>query len=53
MTATLRLAPLLKTKVAMAQFDDVEHAVSAVQELLKSPYGTHIRKKPDSALFPM
>ncbi|PSR88872.1 hypothetical protein PHLCEN_2v5021 [Hermanssonia centrifuga] len=28
----------------MAQFPDVEHAVSAVQEILNSPNGTHIRK---------
>ncbi|KAJ7184328.1 D-lactate dehydrogenase cytochrome oxidoreductase [Mycena filopes] len=32
--ATLRLAPLLPTKVAMAQFPDVEHAVNAVQDIL-------------------
>ncbi|TFY61815.1 hypothetical protein EVG20_g6914 [Dentipellis fragilis] len=42
--ATLRLAPLLPTKVAMAQFPDVEHAVSAVQEILASPYGSNVRK---------
>ncbi len=42
--ATLRLAPVVPTKVAMAQFPDVEHAVSAVQEILNSPNGTHIRK---------
>lgn len=42
--ATLRLAPLIPTKVAMAQFPDVEHAVSAVQEILNSPYGSHIRQ---------
>ncbi|KAJ8517444.1 hypothetical protein ONZ45_g5394 [Pleurotus djamor] len=41
--ATLRLAPLLPTKVAMAQFPDVHHAVSAVQEILNSPYGSHIQ----------
>ncbi|KAF7441102.1 hypothetical protein PC9H_001451 [Pleurotus ostreatus] len=41
--ATLRLAPLLPTKVAMAQFPDVQHAVSAVQEILASPYGPHIQ----------
>ncbi|KAL0947531.1 hypothetical protein HGRIS_013628 [Hohenbuehelia grisea] len=40
---TLRLAPLLPTKVAMAQFPDVHHAVSAVQEILNSPYGAHIQ----------
>ncbi|THG99347.1 hypothetical protein EW026_g2991 [Hermanssonia centrifuga] len=39
---TLRLAPVVPTKVAMAQFPDVEHAVSAVQETLNSPNGTHI-----------
>lgn len=27
----------------MAQFPDVEHAVSAVQEILNSPYGPHLR----------
>lgn len=43
-SATLRLAPVLPTKVAMAQFPDVEHAVSAVQEILSSPYGPHIRR---------
>ncbi|KAA1477039.1 hypothetical protein DENSPDRAFT_844194 [Dentipellis sp. KUC8613] len=41
--ATLRLAPLLPTKVAMAQFADVEHAVSAVQEILISPYGANVQ----------
>jgi len=41
---TLRLAPLLPTKVAMAQFPNVEKAVSAVQEILNTPYGVHIRK---------
>ncbi|KAJ7460976.1 D-lactate dehydrogenase cytochrome oxidoreductase [Mycena galericulata] len=41
--ATLRLAPLLPTKVAMAQFPDVEHAVSAVQEILNTPYGAHVQ----------
>jgi len=41
---TIRLAPLLPTKVAMAQFPDVEHAVSAVQEILNTPHGPHIRK---------
>ncbi|KAG5636498.1 hypothetical protein H0H81_007832 [Sphagnurus paluster] len=39
---TLRLAPVIPTKVAMAQFPDVEHAVSAVQEILNTPYGPHI-----------
>lgn len=42
--ATLRLAPVVPTKVAMAQFPDVEHAVKAVQELLVSPYGSNLRK---------
>ncbi|TRM59932.1 FAD-linked oxidase-like protein [Schizophyllum amplum] len=37
--ATLRLAPRLPTKVAMAQFPNVGKAVSAVQEILQSPYG--------------
>ncbi|KAF8919264.1 FAD-linked oxidase-like protein [Mucidula mucida] len=37
--ATLRLAPRLPTKVAMAQFPSVENAVGAVQEILNSPYG--------------
>ncbi|KAF8636589.1 hypothetical protein AX17_003400 [Amanita inopinata Kibby_2008] len=41
--ATLRLAPRLPTKVAMAQFPDVEHAVSAVQEILNTPHGSHIQ----------
>ncbi|KAI0315334.1 FAD-linked oxidase-like protein [Amylostereum chailletii] len=41
--ATLRLAPLVPTKVAMAQFPDVEHAVRAVQDILNSPYGSHIQ----------
>ncbi|RDB21563.1 D-lactate dehydrogenase [cytochrome], mitochondrial [Hypsizygus marmoreus] len=41
--ATLRLAPVIPTKVAMAQFPDVEHAVSAVQEILNTPYGPHIQ----------
>ncbi|KAI0043783.1 hypothetical protein FA95DRAFT_1498054 [Auriscalpium vulgare] len=38
--ATLRLAPSMPSKVAMAQFPDVSHAVSAVQEILTSPYGS-------------
>ncbi|KAH7909134.1 D-lactate dehydrogenase cytochrome oxidoreductase [Hygrophoropsis aurantiaca] len=41
--ATLRLAPVIPTKVAMAQFPDVEKAVSAVQEILNTPYGPHIQ----------
>ena len=44
LTATLRLAPLLPTKVAFSQFPSVEKAVSAVQEILNTPYGQHIRK---------
>ena len=42
--ATLRLAPVVPNKVAMAQFPDVEHAVSAVQEILNTPHGPHIRQ---------
>lgn len=42
--ATLRLAPVIPTKVAMAQFPNVEYAVSAVQEILNTPYGPHIRE---------
>lgn len=42
--ATLRLAPVVPTKVAMAQFPDVEHAVNAVQEILNTPHGPHVRK---------
>ncbi|KAH8107142.1 D-lactate dehydrogenase cytochrome oxidoreductase [Cristinia sonorae] len=41
--ATLRLAPVIPTKVAMAQFPSVDSAVSAVQELLNSPDGPHIQ----------
>ncbi|KAG6379222.1 D-lactate dehydrogenase cytochrome oxidoreductase [Boletus reticuloceps] len=41
--ATLRLAPLVPTKVAMAQFPDVKQAVSAVQEILNTPCGPHIQ----------
>ncbi|CDO69026.1 hypothetical protein BN946_scf184834.g33 [Trametes cinnabarina] len=41
--ATLRLAPVIPTKVAMAQFPDVETAVSAVQEILNTPAGPHIQ----------
>ncbi|KAF8836757.1 FAD-binding domain-containing protein [Paxillus ammoniavirescens] len=41
--ATLRLAPWVPTKVAMAQFQNVEKAVSAVQEILNTPYGPHIQ----------
>jgi len=42
--ATLRLAPRVPTKVAMAQFPDVEKAVGAVQQILNTPYGPHIRQ---------
>lgn len=41
--ATLKLAPRLPTKVALAQFPDVQHAVDAVQEILRTPYGNNIR----------
>ncbi|CAK5264311.1 unnamed protein product [Mycena citricolor] len=41
--ATLRLAPALPTKVAMAQFPDVGKAVNAVQEILNSAYGSHVQ----------
>ncbi|KAJ3809618.1 D-lactate dehydrogenase cytochrome oxidoreductase [Lentinula aff. lateritia] len=41
--ATLRLAPRLPIKVAMAQFGNVEQAVNAVQDILNSPYGSHIQ----------
>lgn len=41
--ATLRLAPVVPAKVAMAQFPDVEHAVGAVQEILNTPHGPHIQ----------
>lgn len=54
LAATLRLAPLLPTKVAIAQFPNIQQAVSAVQEILNSPQGLHIRKFSDtstSALF--
>ncbi|KAF8120937.1 FAD-linked oxidase-like protein [Boletus edulis] len=47
--ATLRLAPLVPTKVAMAQFPDVKQAVSAVQEILNTPCGPHIRSYPSSS----
>lgn len=42
--ATLRLTPKLPTSVAVAQFKDVESAVSAVTEVLQSPMGPHVRK---------
>ncbi|KAI0371750.1 D-lactate dehydrogenase cytochrome oxidoreductase [Pilatotrama ljubarskyi] len=41
--ATLRLAPVIPSKVAMAQFPDVGSAVSAVQEILNTPAGPHIQ----------
>ncbi|KIK95032.1 hypothetical protein PAXRUDRAFT_141634 [Paxillus rubicundulus Ve08.2h10] len=41
--ATLRLAPCVPTKVAMAQFPNVEKAVSAVQEILNTACGPHIQ----------
>jgi len=41
--ATLRLTPVLPSKVAMAQFPDVQKAVSAVQGILNSAYGLHIQ----------
>ncbi|GBE86673.1 D-lactate dehydrogenase [cytochrome], mitochondrial [Sparassis crispa] len=41
--ATLRLAPVVPSKVAMAQFPNVENAVSAVQEILNTPHGPHIQ----------
>ncbi|KAH7107777.1 D-lactate dehydrogenase cytochrome oxidoreductase [Auriculariales sp. MPI-PUGE-AT-0066] len=41
--ATLKLAPRLPTRVAIAQFPSVEHAVSAVQEILHSDIGMTIR----------
>lgn len=41
--ATLRLAPQVPTKVAMAQFPNVGTAVSAVNDILKTPYGHHIQ----------
>ncbi|KII88916.1 hypothetical protein PLICRDRAFT_53420 [Plicaturopsis crispa FD-325 SS-3] len=41
--ATLRLAPVIPTQVALAQFSNVQNAVSAVQEILQTPYGPHIQ----------
>ncbi|KAF9532303.1 FAD-linked oxidase-like protein [Crepidotus variabilis] len=41
--ATLRLTPKLPTKVAMAQFENVGKAVTAVQEILRSPQGVHLQ----------
>ncbi|KAJ3534713.1 hypothetical protein NMY22_g6801 [Coprinellus aureogranulatus] len=40
---TLRLAPIVPTKVAMAQFPSVQQAVRAVQDILISPQGSHIQ----------
>lgn len=40
---TIRLTPVLPTKVAMAQFCNVEDAVTAVQEILRTPHGMHLR----------
>ncbi|KAM6500634.1 D-lactate dehydrogenase cytochrome oxidoreductase [Amanita muscaria] len=40
---TLKLAPRLPTRVALAQFATVKDAVSAVQEILNSPQGLHIQ----------
>lgn len=50
LAATLRLAPLLPTKVAIAQFPNIQQAVSAVQEILSSPQGLHIRKFSDASI---
>ena len=41
--ATLRLAPVVPTRVAMAQFPDVQKAVDAVQEILKTPHGPNVQ----------
>ncbi len=40
---TIRLTPILPTKVAMAQFRNVEDAVSAVQDILRTPHGMQLR----------
>lgn len=40
---TIRLTPVLPTKVAMAQFRNVEDAVSAVHEILRTPHGMQLR----------
>ncbi|TFK76572.1 D-lactate dehydrogenase cytochrome oxidoreductase [Pluteus cervinus] len=40
---TLRLTPVIPTKVAMAQFPSVNHAVSAVQDILRTPHGPNIQ----------
>lgn len=41
---TVKLAPVLPSTVAVAQFPDADTAAAAVDELLKSQYGMHIRK---------
>ena len=41
--ATLRLAPIVPNKVAMAQFPNVGRAVDAVQEILRTPYSANVR----------
>lgn len=41
--ATLRLAPRVPYKVAMAQFPNVQKAVDAVQEILTSTYGMNMQ----------
>ena len=41
--ATLRLSPKLPTSVAVAQFPDVQNAVAAVTEVLRSALGSNIR----------
>jgi D-lactate dehydrogenase (cytochrome) len=40
---TVKLAPVSPTTVAVAQFPSAESACAAVDELLKSHYGMHIR----------
>jgi|ERR1700722_8489947 len=47
---TIRLTPRLPTKVAMAQFSNVQDAVGAVQEMLTSPYGAFVREFFDKAV---
>jgi D-lactate dehydrogenase (cytochrome) len=41
---TLKLAPILPSTVAVAQFPKASNAAAAVDELLKSQYGMHIRQ---------
>lgn len=48
---TIRLAPVIPTKVAMAQFPSVGHAVRAVQEILNTPHGPNIRESLRSILY--